>query len=138
MSGVDLLIQRMSDHDFSAIAQGSSENLVVLLKELDVSPYREGTLEVLMKAVTLPTGATLVIQAVAMARSDDDSGKLYALTTSPVATVTVSSSKSDIELFTGAFSVNFGPFVAIRISANNATGSGTFTATFETRVSLKN
>lgn len=136
MSGTNLVIERMSDHDYSATAQGTAQTLFVLLMELDVSQYREGTLEVLVKDATIPTGASITIEVFAIARTDDDAGKVYA-SSAAVASVVINTNTSG-KLMVGAFSANFGASVGVAISAATSTTAGTFKGTFETRVSLKN
>lgn len=139
MSGMSMVIERMMDHDYSGIATGANASLQVILAEVDVSQYREGTLEVLVNSVTLPAGASLAVLVYAAARTTDDAGKMYVDTASAVASVTITNSVTNPALYLGEFSANFGSTIAIVISASAvSTGTGDLKGKFETRLSLKN
>lgn len=138
MSGIEMVVERMTDHDYTGIAQGVVQSLLVQLAEIDVSQYREGTLEVLVNNATIPTGCTLSVVVYALARTSDDAGKQY-FASSAVASASISAG-SNPTLVLAALAANFGGTIAIAISAAVAQGSttGTFKSKFETRISLKN
>ena len=135
MSGTDLVIQRLSDHNFDGIAVSSAIGPIVLA-ELDVSQFREGTLEVLIKDATIPTGATITIDVYATARTEDDPSKMY-IKSQTVATASISASVTSATLTLASFATNFGATVAVAYTATRAAATGSFKSTFETRVSLK-
>ncbi len=142
MSGIDIIVQRMSDHDYTSIAAGTAKTLgPIVLAELDTSQYREGTLEVYYKQSAIPTGCSITIDVLALGRTDDDPGKNYYDTNSNsrVARVTIDGTTgSNPILLRCSFAANFGAMVGVAITANSSTTAGTFTSTFQTNVCLKN
>ncbi|MFO0686889.1 MAG: hypothetical protein U0234_32800 [Sandaracinus sp.] len=108
----------------------------IVLAELDVSQWREGTLEVLVRNATVPTGAAITVDVYAMARTDDDPAKMYTKSQS-IATVTINATSTSAAYVLAPFSANFGGMVAVAYTATRATTAGTFSSTFETRISLK-
>lgn len=135
MSGTEIIVQRMMDHDMSGVAVSSAVGPIVLA-ELDVSQWREGTLEVLVRNATVPTGAAITVDVYAMARTDDDPAKMYTKSQS-IATVTINATSTNATYVLTPFSANFGGMVAVAYTATRATTAGTFSSTFETRISLK-
>ncbi len=139
MPGTDTLIERMTLHDYSSIATSSTSGLTILA-EIDVSAWREGTLEVLLKAGSaIPASASIKIIVGAIARSSDDPGQIFANGTA-VAEIDIDNSydqNADAKLILDAFGANFGGSIAVYVTATRGNTGGSLKATFETHVSLK-
>ncbi len=143
MSSVDLVVQRETDHDFSALLGGFFIGTrtfgPIVIEEIETASFREGTLEVLVGSATVPSSCSITIDAFAVARTRDDPGTLYTDAQS-LATVAISASATEATLVRAAFAANFGARIAVMITASvdGFAIGGTLKSTFQINVSLKN
>lgn len=139
MAGTELLIQRMTTHDYTSLASGQ-ESGQTILAEVNVTQWREGTLVVLLKEASVRSGAVIHVGVVAIERTDDVPGKIFADRTNLVASIDITDNTSSAEhlLLLDGFTSGFPANIAVVVTAESASGTDPLTATFETRLSLKN
>jgi len=136
MPGMDLLILESTSYDFTAAAQGAAKTIGFPITVVDVSQYREATLEVLVTSATVPTGATIAISATPVARGKP--GDTLFVASQGGGTVSITTNVTTPILMLGAVGANFGSIVEIGVAATSATTAGNFKCQIQINLSLKN
>ena len=118
MPGSVMPLLRRRRYDFSA---GFSQ--VPIEPLIDVLPYRTGQLQVRLVTNGLVASSTLKLGLIPVLPSPEDPGKDFNDVTTTVAEVSLSASSAAPALYTADFVSDFGPFLALWLTATPSGGN---------------
>lgn len=118
--------------------QGGLSLTIPVIRALDVSRWREGTLIVRIHSKDVPSGGTIDVTLTTTSLSEDDPSSTFNAA-SAAATVSVTSSLPATVpgLITAALSANFGSMLTLKVTGTQPAVATTHTAVLSAELSVK-
>jgi hypothetical protein len=136
MAGITQRIVSRRKFDFAGLA-GSQTQTFVVHRGIDVSMYREATLEVAVHVATLIDSThTVQVLAYPVILTDDEPQTDF-VASAASGTVLLNTTTQQSQVVLAALSANFGGMLQIQVKGTQPAGTAAFTVTITIDISLK-